>query len=60
LVYGKDHGGVIGGVEHAFLLDVPYDGCSSFASKIPAAAFAMFEVISDYELIEEAQLNSIR
>lgn len=45
LVYGKTQGGLIGGMEHTFLLGVPYDDCNAFAPTIPAAAFAMFQML---------------
>jgi Amt family ammonium transporter len=45
LVYGPTQGGIIGGLNHAFLIDVPYDTCSKFAPTVPAAAFAMFQML---------------
>ena len=45
LVYGTDQYGLIGGLEHVFLLDVPYGDCNAFAPTIPAAAFAMFQML---------------
>eukprot|EP01113_Clastostelium_recurvatum_P019579 TRINITY_DN230_c0_g1_i1.p1 TRINITY_DN230_c0_g1~~TRINITY_DN230_c0_g1_i1.p1 ORF type:complete len:443 (-),score=98.98 TRINITY_DN230_c0_g1_i1:57-1385(-) len=42
LTFGKSHGGVIGGFEHALYIDVPYDQCGPFAPNIPAACYAMF------------------
>ena len=45
LVYGPTQGGIIGGLDHAFLVDVPYDACSTFAPTVPAAAFAMFQML---------------
>lgn len=36
---------IVTGLEHALLLDVPYDGCSKHARTIPAAAFAMFQML---------------
>jgi hypothetical protein len=38
-------------------MDVPYDKCSSFAPKIPAAAFAMFEV--DYRQKEKKKIEQL-
>jgi Amt family ammonium transporter len=45
LVYGPTQAGVIGGLDHVFLEDVPYDSCSTFAPTVPAAAFAMFQML---------------
>ena len=45
LVYGPTQGGIIGGLDHVFLIDVPYDACSRFAPTVPAAAFAMFQML---------------
>lgn len=45
LVFGRTQAGVIGGLDHLFLEDVPYDECSHFAPTVPAAAFAMFQML---------------
>ena len=45
LVYGPSQRGLIGGLDHAFLRDVPYDACVPAAPTVPAAAFAMFQML---------------
>jgi ammonia channel protein AmtB len=45
LTYGPDQGGVIGNFDHAFLINVAYDTCSPNAPTIPAAIFAMFQMM---------------
>lgn len=45
LVFGTDHGGVIGSYEHFLLLGVDYWKCSPHAPYIPAACFALFQMM---------------
>jgi Amt family ammonium transporter len=45
LVYGPSQGGVIGNADHFLLLGVDYNRCTIHAPKIPAAAFALFQMM---------------
>jgi len=45
LVYGKSSGGIIGSFEYGVLLNTPYDKCIAKAPRIPAAAFAIFQMM---------------
>lgn len=42
LVFGADHGGVIGGLENALLINVDYATCGPHATNIAGATFALF------------------
>ncbi|KAM9982074.1 hypothetical protein ACTFIY_004377 [Dictyostelium cf. discoideum] len=42
LTFGPDQKGIIGNLDHAFLINVSYDDCSPNAPNIPAAAYAFF------------------
>lgn len=43
LTYSEDYGGVIGGLDKVFLLDLPFNACNTFAPSIPEVAFAAFQ-----------------
>jgi Amt family ammonium transporter len=45
LTYGDSQGGIIGSFQYAFFIDVDYSNCISFAPHVPAAAFAMFQMM---------------
>eukprot|EP01132_Coremiostelium_polycephalum_P004192 gene4192-5247_t len=42
LTFGTSQKGIIGNLDHAFLINVSYEDCSRFAPNIPSAAYAMF------------------
>ncbi|GAM27761.1 hypothetical protein SAMD00019534_109370, partial [Acytostelium subglobosum LB1] len=42
LTFGPDQAGIIGNLDHAFLIGVSYNDCNPNAPHIPAAAYAMF------------------
>lgn len=44
LVYGNDHGGIIGDFRFSFFMDIE-TSCISFAPKIPALVFALFQMM---------------
>lgn len=45
LTFGPSQGGFIGNLDHAFFIGVSYYDCSEHASQIPAALFAMFQMM---------------
>jgi Amt family ammonium transporter len=50
LVFGPTQGGLIGGLDHVFLIGVPYNDCITvpgdrLSQTIPASAFAMFQML---------------
>lgn len=45
LVFDDTHGGIIGGLRHAFLIDLSYDECLPAAPTIPSVAYAMFQMM---------------
>lgn len=42
LTFGKDHSGIIGDLNNAFLLNVDRNECSKFAPHIPSNLYALF------------------
>ncbi|EFA81479.1 ammonium transporter [Heterostelium album PN500] len=42
LTFGPDQKGIIGNLDHAFLIGVSYEDCNPNAPHIPSAAYAMF------------------
>jgi Amt family ammonium transporter len=44
LVFGADHGGVIGSFEHSLLIGVDYGTCGPHATNIAGATFALFQM----------------
>eukprot|EP00283_Hemiselmis_rufescens_P010310 CAMPEP_0173419392 /NCGR_PEP_ID=MMETSP1357-20121228/1251_1 /TAXON_ID=77926 /ORGANISM="Hemiselmis rufescens, Strain PCC563" /LENGTH=438 /DNA_ID=CAMNT_0014382031 /DNA_START=201 /DNA_END=1514 /DNA_ORIENTATION=- len=45
LSFGTSFLGVIGGLEHLFWIDLPYNKCGNMAANIPAALFALFQMM---------------
>lgn len=46
LVFGESAGGFIGNpIQHAFFVDVSYHSCGPHAASVPAAAFAIFQMM---------------
>mmetsp|Transcript_19946 Transcript_19946/g.45938 ORF Transcript_19946/g.45938 Transcript_19946/m.45938 type:complete len:494 (-) Transcript_19946:133-1614(-) len=45
LSFGTSFLGVIGGLEHLLWLDLPYNKCGNMAANIPAALFALFQMM---------------
>jgi len=45
LSFGTSFLGIIGGLDHIFWLDLPYDKCGRLAANIPAALFALFQMM---------------
>lgn len=45
LSFGTSFFGFIGGLDHFLWIDLPYDKCGNMASNIPAALFALFQMM---------------